>query len=58
MAAVGGVMLGLSKLGLFRLPGDLQFGGKHWRVYVPIASCIVISVILTAILWLIGIFRK
>jgi len=58
LAVMGGLMLVLGKLGLFRLPGDLQFGGKNWRVYFPIASCIIISIVLTLILWLINYFRR
>ena len=58
IATIGIFMLGLSKLGLFRLPGDIEFGGKNWRVFIPIASCIVISVILSLILWLLRNFRK
>jgi len=57
VAVMGGLMLVLGKLGLFKLPGDLQFGGKNWRVYLPIASCIIISIVLTLILWLINYFR-
>ena len=48
----------LGKLGLFRLPGDLEFGGKNWRIYIPIASCIIISIILTLVLWIVSYFRK
>ena len=58
LAVMGGLMLVLGKLGLFRLPGDLQFGGKNWRVYFPIASCIIISIVLTLILWLINYLRR
>jgi len=58
LAVMGGLMLVLGKLGLFRLPGDLQFGGKNWRIYLPIASCIIISIVLTLILWLINYFRR
>jgi hypothetical protein len=52
------LMVLLGKIGLFKLPGDLQVGGKNWRFYFPIASCIVLSIILTIILWLINYFRK
>jgi len=52
IALVGVVML------VFKLPGDLQFGSKNWRVYLPITSCILISIILTLLLWLINIFRR
>ena len=58
IAALGALMVALSRIGLFRLPGDLQFGGKNWRIYFPIASCIIISIILTLILWLINYFRR
>lgn len=57
-ALLGGPMVLLSRIGLFRLPGDLEFGSKNWRVYFPIASCVLISIILTLILWLIRYFRR
>jgi hypothetical protein len=55
---IGGLMMLLGRIGFFRLPGDLEFGSKSWRVYIPIASCIMISIILTLILWLISYFRR
>jgi hypothetical protein len=54
----GALIVLLGKVGLFKLPGDLQVGGKNWRVFFPIASCIILSIILTIILWLINYFRK
>lgn len=49
--ALGGlVMLGVP---LGRLPGDLVFRRGHATVYVPIATSIVLSVLLTVVLaWL------
>jgi hypothetical protein len=58
IALLGVLMVLLGRVGLFKLPGDLEFGSKNWRIYVPIASCIVISVVLTLILWLINYFRR
>jgi hypothetical protein len=58
IALLGGLVLILGKFGLFRLPGDLEFGSRNWKVYIPIASSIVLSIILTLILWLINYFRK
>jgi hypothetical protein len=55
---LGGLMIVLGRIGLFRLPGDLDFGGRNWRIYIPIASCIILSIVLTAILWLIHYFRR
>jgi|GEM_PF-3635333 len=47
-----------ASLGLFRLPGDLEFGDRNWKVYFPVGTCILISVILTVILWVIHHFRR
>jgi hypothetical protein len=58
MAAMGVLFIVLGKLGLFRLPGDIEFGGGNWKVYMPLASCIIISIVLTLILWLINYFRR
>ena len=33
-----------------RLPGDFTFGGSGWTVYAPIATSIVVSLVLTAAL--------
>ena len=55
---LGALMMLLGRVGLFKLPGDLEFGSKNWRIYLPIASCILISIILTVILWLINYFRR
>ncbi len=55
---VGSLVLILGRFGLFRLPGDLEFGSKNWKFYFPLASCVIISVILTLIMWLISYFRR
>ncbi len=52
-AGVGLLVMLLGRVGLFRLPGDFAFGGRNWRVYLPLASSILLSVLLTVILWLI-----
>jgi len=33
-----------------RLPGDFTFSGDRWTVYAPIATSIVVSLVLTAAL--------
>ena len=57
-AVMGVLVMLLGRVGLFKLPGDLEFGSKNWRIYIPIASCVLISIILTGILWLINYFRR
>jgi hypothetical protein len=42
----------ITTLGLGRLPGDIVVEREHLRFYFPITTCIIISLIITAILWL------
>ena len=58
IALAGAFVVILGRVGLFRMPGDLEFGSRNWRIYLPVASCIVISIVLTVILWLTGYFRR
>lgn len=43
---------------LGRLPGDFSWKGRGWAVSFPLASSIVISVVLSLILWAINHFRR
>jgi len=43
---------------LGRLPGDLAYRGKNVRVYFPLGTSILLSVLLTLILWAISRFRR
>jgi DUF2905 family protein len=36
-----------------RLPGDIAYQGKHGSFYFPVVTCILLSVALTLILWLV-----
>ncbi len=42
----------LQKLGFFRLPGDIVIERGHFRFYFPITSSILISLVISLILWL------
>jgi TRAP-type uncharacterized transport system fused permease subunit len=42
----------LSKLGLGRLPGDIVINRGHTRIYFPIVTSLLISLVLSLILWL------
>jgi len=42
----------LEKIGLFRLPGDIVIERENFRFYFPITSMVIISVILSVVLWL------
>lgn len=41
----------LSKLGLGRLPGDIRVETESGFFYFPITTCVIISVVLSLILW-------
>lgn len=41
----------LQKLGLGRLPGDIVIERENFRLYFPIMTSLVISVVLSLILW-------
>jgi len=52
-----GLVLALAGKGFLpwigRLPGDLYFKGKNFSVYFPLATSILVSIVLSVILWLI-----
>ena len=51
-----GLLLWSGALGWFgRLPGDIRFEREGVRVYFPIVSMVVVSLVLSALLWL---FRR
>jgi DUF2905 family protein len=41
----------ISKLGLGRLPGDIRIESESGGFYFPIVTCLVISVVLSLLLW-------
>jgi len=50
LAALGAIVFAFGRLGLGRLPGNLQFSGEGWSCFVPITASIVLSLLLTIIL--------
>ncbi len=55
MAAVGLALTFADHVPLLgRLPGDMRLGGDRVTVYVPIATSILLSVLLTAVLSLVA----
>jgi len=60
LAAVGGLLLLGARLPfrLGRLPGDIAIEGRRGSFYFPIVTCLLLSVVLTLILWLVGWLRR
>jgi hypothetical protein len=50
LALAGAVLLVGNKLGIGRLPGDLAFGRGNTRVYVPLATSLLVSIVATIVL--------
>jgi Protein of unknown function (DUF2905) len=55
LAAAGLAWPWLSRLGLGSLPGDIRIVKDGHEFYFPITSCIIVSLVLSLILW---IFRR
>ncbi|PYX46623.1 MAG: DUF2905 domain-containing protein [Acidobacteria bacterium] len=58
---VGGVvllLLGRANLPLGRLPGDIVYRGKSTTFYFPLATSVLISVVLSILLWVVGRWRR
>lgn len=60
LAAVGGFFLigGRLPFRLGRLPGDIAIRGPRGSFYFPIVTCILLSVVLTLVMWIISAFRR
>ncbi len=43
---------------LGRLPGDIVYTGRNTTFYFPIVTCLVLSLVLTLVFWLIGHLRR
>lgn len=58
IAAIGALVWFAARPGsllfrLGRLPGDIAYQGKHGSFYFPVVTCILLSVALTLIMWLV-----
>jgi hypothetical protein len=51
-------LLGRTHLPLGRLPGDILYRGKNTTFYFPLATSILLSVVLCLLLYVIGRFRR
>lgn len=51
------VLVGRTNLPIGRLPGDIVYRGKHSVFYFPLATSILLSVVLSLVLYLIGRIR-
>lgn len=52
LMAAGALVWLLGRLGFHGLPGDITYQSPRMRVYFPIVTCLVLSVLITAGAWL------
>ena len=60
IALAGALILLAARAGLplGRLPGDISYRGKNFTFYFPLGTCVLISVVLSAILYVISRLRR
>jgi hypothetical protein len=60
LVVAGAIVLLASRMGLplGRLPGDFAIRGKHFAFYAPVATCLLLSVVLSLVLWLVNHLRR
>ena len=52
------MLLGRMHFPLGRLPGDFLYRGKNTTVYFPLATSLLVSVVLSVVLWLVNRWRR
>jgi hypothetical protein len=60
LVGLGVVVIVLERLHLplGRLPGDLSWRGKGWSVSFPLVTCLLLSAILSLVLWIVNSLRR
>ena len=58
IALVGAVLIFSPAIPLGRLPGDIRIEGEHTRFYFPLVTCLLISAVLSAVLWIVRNFTR
>jgi hypothetical protein len=58
VAGLALMLLGRANIPLGRLPGDMVYRGKNSTFYFPLATSVLVSVVLSVVLYVIGRFRR
>jgi DUF2905 family protein len=57
VAGLALIVLGRTNLPIGRLPGDILYRGKNTTFYFPLATSVLLSIVLSVLLYVIGRFR-
>ncbi|MBO0766769.1 MAG: DUF2905 domain-containing protein [Hyphomicrobiaceae bacterium] len=52
LVVVGLIWMAGERLGLGRLPGDIVIERENFRLYIPLMTSLLVSVVLSLVLWL------
>ena len=52
------LLAGRANVPIGRLPGDISYRGKNTAIFFPITTCIILSIVLSFILWLVNRFMR
>jgi len=58
VAGLALILLGRVNIPLGRLPGDIVYRGKNTTFYFPLATSILVSVVLSVVLYVVGKMRR
>jgi hypothetical protein len=60
LVVAGVVLVGMGRMNvpLGRLPGDIVYRGKNSTIYLPLATSILVSVVLTIVLYVVGRWKR
>lgn len=67
LLVIGVALVGVGALLLFgarlpfrlgRLPGDIVVQGRNGSFYFPIVTCIIVSLALSLLMWIVNLFRR
>ena len=58
VAGLAFILLGRANIPLGRLPGDIVYRGKNGTFYFPLTTSILVSVVLSVVMYLVGRLRK
>ena len=55
LLVLGGLFFLVGKVPfLGRLPGDIVIEREHFRLYIPLATCLLLGALLSLVAWLLG----
>ncbi len=58
IVAIGAIVWTLGRLGFRGLPGDIVYESQRVKIFVPIVTCVVLSIVASVVLWIVKAFGR